>query len=130
MGWGYCGKNSLTGEEMGYSVEGICHHPDCDEKINHGLAYVCGAMHEDENTCQHYFCTKHLTWGEVNGELVQMCEKCAKEWDVYNYLECTECGKRPAEIGILDFDHKVGDPCPCDDCVEEGCTGILYDNRK
>lgn len=81
MGWAYCGVNSDTGEEMGYSIEGVCHHPDCEEKIDHGLGYVCGGMHENGETCGHYFCGNHLVHGELNGRTVQMCEEC---YDLYS----------------------------------------------
>jgi len=76
MGWSRCGVNNDTGEEMGYAVEGVCHHPGCEEKIDHGLAYVCGGMHENGETCGYYFCQNHLFMGKLNGETVQMCEEC------------------------------------------------------
>lgn len=77
MGWGYCGINTDTGEEMGYSVEGICHYPECNTKIDHGLSYVCGGMHQNGETCGYYFCQEHLHYGQLeNGDWVQMCLEC------------------------------------------------------
>lgn len=84
MGWANCGENSTTGEQMGYAHVGICHDPDCPEKIDHGLSYVCGgdhyqgaggrrafaSMHEGgEHGCGYYFCTEHLKWP-------QLCKEC------------------------------------------------------
>lgn len=76
MGWAYCGKNSDTGEEMGYCVRGICRHPGCNKEIDHGLGHLCGQMHEDGLTCNHYFCEDHLVFGIINGEMSQMCLSC------------------------------------------------------
>jgi len=61
MGWGYCGKNSETGDEMGYSVQGVCSCSGCNKEIDHGLAFVCGGMHEGGDLgCGRYFCYDHL----------------------------------------------------------------------
>jgi hypothetical protein len=84
MGWGYCGVNTDTGEEMGYTVKGVCHHIDCHTDINHGLGCLCGNMHQSGQTCGHYFCGKHLTFGVIDGEIIQMCHKC---YDKYNEEE-------------------------------------------
>jgi len=61
MGWGTCGKNSKTGEMMGYCYSGKCNHQGCKEIIPHGLACVCGGMHEGGDLgCGYYFCENHL----------------------------------------------------------------------
>lgn len=74
MGWGDCGVNSTTGEPMGYCHSGTCHHPDCNNIIDHGLAYVCGGMHEGgEDGCGYYFCSSHLYLGTGRA---QLCEQC------------------------------------------------------
>ena len=94
MGWSYCGRNSITGDEMGYSVHSTCACVDCEEEIDHGLSYVCGGMHEGgEYGCGRYFCSGHLSsaWFLINGEQDsaynifptsndrQLCMKCEKE---------------------------------------------------
>ena len=77
MGWGYGGVNPKTGEEMGYNVGGVCHHDGCPEKIDHGLAHVCGGMHEGgDHGCGYYFCGAHLTI--LRGE--QFCMACASKY--------------------------------------------------
>jgi hypothetical protein len=48
MGWAYCGVNPDTGEEMGYGVAGQCHEHGCLAPIDHGLSYLCGDMHADD----------------------------------------------------------------------------------
>jgi nitric oxide reductase large subunit len=85
MGWADCGKNSKTGQNMGYGWPGVCHAKGCKEKIDRGLSYVCGGMHEgDIYGCGYYFCEKHLTmvWHPVTDEGIeqagQLCHKCAK----------------------------------------------------
>lgn len=82
MGWAFCGTNPVTGEEMGYGVAGICHHPGCGAEIDHGLSYVCGSMHGGASRgCGYYFCTKHLTFVEFEHteRTIQLCEKCLKK---------------------------------------------------
>jgi hypothetical protein len=83
MGWAHCGVNPETGEAMGYGVAGICAHPGCDAKINHGLAYACGGMHEGgEHGCGRYFCAAHLFHAFTEGEEMspQLCEGCAEDF--------------------------------------------------
>jgi hypothetical protein len=88
MGWGYCGVNSNTGEEMGYSVTGICSFSGCTKKIDHGLSYVCGGMHEGgEYGCGRYFCSEHLTMiydqtEDLDNPIdVQICYDCLKMYE-------------------------------------------------
>lgn len=84
MGWGYCGKNEDTGDEMGYSVEGVCFQKGCGKPITHGLANVCGGMHEgDTYGCGRYFCEPHLVYAYVPHEerTVQLCEPCSEGMD-------------------------------------------------
>lgn len=77
MGWAYCGTDE-DGREIGYAIEAECDHPDCHEKIDRGLSYVCGNMHGgDEWGCGKYFCPKHLYLCLCpDGVLRQFCEKC------------------------------------------------------
>lgn len=71
MGWAY-GRN-LRGREIGYSVEATCDLHGCNEKIDRGLAYVCGSMHDGgEHGCGRYFCSSHLFFGAPE----QLCERC------------------------------------------------------
>lgn len=60
MGWGHC--IAPDGREVGYMVEAECDHPDCHEKIDRGIGYVCGGkMHgTDETSCSGYYCSKHI----------------------------------------------------------------------
>lgn len=61
MGWAFCGTDA-NGREIGYGVEAECDHPDCHEKIDRGLGYCCGSMHNGDNDdgCGGYYCLKHL----------------------------------------------------------------------
>ena len=78
MGWGSCGTNPVTGDEMGYNHFGKCSHPDCDKEVDHGLANVCGDMHEGgEYGCGRYFCAAHLIFGRPE----QLCEQCYAKCD-------------------------------------------------
>ena len=59
MGWG--NGISMSGREIGYNVKAVCEEPNCEVKINRGLAYACGGNHEAvEDYCDGYFCYKHL----------------------------------------------------------------------
>jgi hypothetical protein len=75
MGW--AGPFQLADGRMGgYAVDAICDLDGCDAKIDRGLDYVCGEMHDgDEHSCGRYFCLKHLFYGL--GLPNQMCEECA-----------------------------------------------------
>lgn len=80
MGWSYCGKNSTTGDEMGYGVAGVCAQHGCGKEIDHGLSYVCGSMHEGgDHGCGRYFCEGHLIICEVSEDVTQLCEECSKQ---------------------------------------------------
>lgn len=75
MGW--AGPFQLADGRMGgYAVEATCDFPGCEAKINRGLSYVCGDMHDgDEHSCGRYFCGDHMYFGL--GLPNQMCEECA-----------------------------------------------------
>jgi len=49
----------------GYGVADTCHEPDCNEKIDRGLAYLCGDTpgEPDEHGCGEWFCGQHLFMG-------------------------------------------------------------------
>jgi hypothetical protein len=99
MGWSYCGKNTDTGDEMGYGVDGVCAEPGCAEQIDHGLARLCGDMHADGVSCNRYFCGKHLTAGP------QRCNAC---WAAGDF--CDACDEWRAD---------KTDPCGCGAGEEE-----------
>ena len=58
MGWSY---GIVEGKAVGYSVEAICEHPNCNKRINRGLAYKCGNdIGSGEDFCNGFFCSDHL----------------------------------------------------------------------
>jgi len=75
MGWAY---GVVAGREVGYSVEAECDREGCHEQINHGLGFLCGRMHgqDDDTGCGGYFCGRHLFYGGPNA----MCETCIDAW--------------------------------------------------
>lgn len=89
MGWANCGKDS-RGRNIGYGWRGQCDHKGCKERIDRGLAYACGGMHGDSDTCpttdngiccEGYFCGKHMTSAAPDGRkgpVIQVCIACEK----------------------------------------------------
>jgi hypothetical protein len=70
MGWSI-GYDSNWERDIGYGVQAYCDHPDCDEEIDRGLAYVCGGEpYGGERGCGLYFCGKHLNYQS-------RCERCS-----------------------------------------------------
>lgn len=71
MGWGI-GYDNNWKRDIGYSVPAFCDHPDCSEKIDRGLGYVC--CHEQpyggDEGCGLFFCAKHDMGGGK-------CTRCA-----------------------------------------------------
>lgn len=60
MSWMFC-KNR-QGRECGYGVSSACDHPGCSARIDRGLAFVCGGMHDGGPFgCGGYFCEAHRT---------------------------------------------------------------------
>jgi hypothetical protein len=70
----------------GYAVDDVCNHPECDEEIDRGMAYLCYG-------CTKYFCPKHLMaayssdgntviefdcFAGVSSQCCQQCETEAK----------------------------------------------------
>lgn len=98
MGWSY--GHNRDGREIGYAVPATCDQEGCDEKIDRGLAHVCGGMHDaDWNVgCGNYFCAEHLVFtgvddpitGEDRSPGVQLCEACADSWEAEALLECED----------------------------------------
>lgn len=106
MGWG-SGTN-LAGREVGYLVDAVCDLPECDTKIDRGLAYCCGGMHDGmehggaQYACGGYFCSEHLYLppnpfhGFVCGACLEAIEAFGDEdWDVYRLA-----GASPAQINL------------------------------
>ena len=85
MGWAF--GIAEDGREIGYGVEAVCDKPDCDEKIDRGLAYLCGDVQTvgatyPEYGCAKYFCLQHIY---VNNR----CYECNEKED---YLEDEDVG--------------------------------------
>lgn len=73
MGWSI-GFDSNWDRDIGYGVPAYCDHPDCNEEIDRGLAYVC--CHQEpyggDEGCGLYFCPEHRTGWDGK------CERCEK----------------------------------------------------
>lgn len=70
MGWAQA--TNAQGRKVGYGVSAKCDAPKCKERIDRGLAYVCGGMHDGgEHGCGKYFCPEHL-----GGRYVSLCAAC------------------------------------------------------
>lgn len=79
MGWSI-GHDSNWDRDIGYGVPCKCDHPDCNKKIDRGLAYVCGGEpYGGDLGCGLYFCYDHLLICEVGDRTVQLCERCADD---------------------------------------------------
>lgn len=63
--------------DIGYGVPAFCDHPGCSERIDRGLAYVCGGEpYGGEHGCGLYFCPNHLAYYTRNRS--QACERCGR----------------------------------------------------
>lgn len=70
MGWSI-GYDDHHQRDIGYGVPAYCDHPDCDEVIDRGHGYVCGAdLYGGVDGCGLFFCGKHQM------DLNQRCERC------------------------------------------------------
>ncbi|MFD3719848.1 hypothetical protein [Streptomyces sp. NPDC058674] len=62
--------------EAGYGVEAECERTGCTERIDRGLAYLCGEMPGGtEHACGGYFCHGHL-YTAPDGHDGSMCGMC------------------------------------------------------
>ena len=78
---GYAHYVLADGREAGYGVETVCDKAGCGEKIDRGLAYLCGDRPGgDEYGCGGYFCGRHLYTGP-DGSRGGHCERCRDAWD-------------------------------------------------
>jgi hypothetical protein len=66
--------------QAGYGIETVCEKDGCNEKIDRGLAFLCGETPGgDENGCGGYFCGQHL-YGGI-GPAEGLCGRCSKRHD-------------------------------------------------
>ncbi|WP_334034713.1 hypothetical protein [Burkholderia cepacia] len=73
MGWSI-GYDDNWQRDIGYGVPATCDHPDCNAKIDRGLAHVCGGEpYGGDDGCGLYFCSTHL--------LPRRCERCSDRTD-------------------------------------------------
>jgi hypothetical protein len=64
MGWSL-GYDERWRRDIGYGVPAWCDHPECKEKIDRGLAYVCRDQQPyGGDGCGLYFCDKHRCYGK------------------------------------------------------------------
>ncbi len=74
------------GREAGYGVADVCNVDGCDEKIDRGLAYLCGDVGDGgEHGCGRYFCYTHLFYALRHDEAdaaqpPQLCPGCLEKW--------------------------------------------------
>jgi len=74
MGWSL-GYDSEHGRDIGYGVPAWCDHPECDERINRGLYFVCGSEpYGGDGGCGLFFCDSHRHFGNE----AEVCERCLK----------------------------------------------------
>jgi hypothetical protein len=78
MSWAI-GYDDHWQRDVGYGVPAFCDHPGCAEKIDRGLAHVCGGEpFGGEHGCGLHFCSKHMTYRTTrDGEMVQNCYRCS-----------------------------------------------------
>ena len=100
MGWSL-GFDEHWNRDVGYEVPAKCDHPDCDEKIDRGISYICGGqVYGGEHGCGLFFCDSHLYYRQAAVRLVQVCERCdtgqepfGPSDDLAEWLECKEKGE-------------------------------------
>lgn len=93
MGWSIGNDHKHGDRDIGYGVPAVCDHPDCNEKIDRSLAYVCGnEPHGGDHGCGLYFCTKHHQGAiyaeddpDEEGDCVaqSLCERCTAGQDEF-----------------------------------------------
>lgn len=78
MGWSI-GYDENWKRDVGYGVPAECDHPRCKERIDRGLAYVCGGEpYGGEHGCGLHFCGSHLRHRSPQGanRSVMNCFRC------------------------------------------------------
>lgn len=75
---GYAYYTLPDGREAGYAVTDVCNAPDCQQRIDRGLDYLCGDNVGDggEHGCGRYFCGLHTRYTEAG----QLCRPCADRY--------------------------------------------------
>lgn len=69
--------------EAGYSVEAVCEKDGCDEKIDRGLAHLCGETPGgDEHGCGGYYCGQHLYMALDLPATEGLCKPCMGRYEV------------------------------------------------
>lgn len=68
------------GRDMGYGVPAECDHPRCSERIDRGLAYICGGGPDSDHGCHLFFCHRHLTFRQPRGldHSIELCPRCRR----------------------------------------------------
>ena len=85
MSWSI-GFDNHWNRDVGYGVPAICDAPNCEEEIDRGLSYVCGAEqpYGGNNGCGLYFCGKHKFFHSFrNGDSGFFCKKCVNHKSPY-----------------------------------------------
>jgi hypothetical protein len=79
MGWSI-GFDSNWQRDIGYGVPAFCDHPRCSERIDRGLAYVCGGEpYGGDRGCGLYFCNGHLDYAFDEEEMLPLCDCCRQK---------------------------------------------------
>ncbi|MFI5684668.1 hypothetical protein [Streptomyces sp. NPDC051636] len=84
MGNAYYEITRKNGERIaaGYSVEAVCEDDGCNEKIDRGLAHLCGnEPGGDEYGCGGYFCAHHLFLGSGAPVSEGLCRQCSDQYE-------------------------------------------------
>lgn len=82
MGYAVYERN---GRDCGYGIPSLCDQPDCHERIDRGLAHLCGQdPGGDEWGCGLYFCGSHLFLPDNDGELGWRCSACRDGGEPYD----------------------------------------------
>jgi hypothetical protein len=85
MGWSI-GYDNNWSRDIGYGVPAYCDFPDCNEKIDRGLSYVCGGQqpYGGDNGCGLYFCEEHRFYHSFRyGDSGFYCKRCIKHQPPY-----------------------------------------------
>jgi len=76
--------DAINQRDVGYGVPAECDHPDCDEKIDRGLSFVCGdePAGRSDKGCGLHFCYGHLSRSlDANHDEVNpwLCDRCTED---------------------------------------------------
>ena len=102
MSWAV-GYDENWKRDVGYGVPATCDHPDCNEEIDRGLAYVCGdEMYGGDRGCGLFFCPAHRSIEIDNDDepiWPPRCDRCIDgdppfapkpDLPVWNYWKLTD----------------------------------------